>query len=394
MTHQITRNNKTKGLNIAIVSTYLPTQCGIAKFTYSLQNSLLGLKDSIHVDIMRMIIPDDIHVKNTRIHPIKKNERESYIEAAEFINSSTIDVAVVQHEFGIFGGSWGRYILDFMVNVKKPIVTVLHTLEPNQSGERVEVFRKLCKLSEKVIVMVPLSSKVMEQKYDLGDNDKVIYIPHGIPSIAGMSKDDAKKRLGLQGKHAMISFGLISSGKGFEYAINAMSDVVTKHRNFVYLIIGQTHPNVKKIEGDRYLNMLKKKVRELGLQKHIRFIEKFFLSEEEFSRYLVAGDIFIAPYLAKNQISSGALVYAMAHKMCVVTTPFTHAKHEITGKIGYLVKHQNSKMIGKAVNELLDNPARMKKMQEYAYRRIKERQWPNIAKRYLQIFRNVSKQYN
>jgi len=390
MAHQVALTNRMKRLNIAIVSTYLPTQCGIAKFTYSLQNTLLRLNRSVNIHVMRMIIPDDKRVKSANIHPIKKQERQSYIEAAEFINNSNIDIVNLQHEFGIFGGSWGRYVLDFMVNVKKPIVTVLHTLEPNQSGERAEVFRKICKLSEKVIVMVPLSRRAMEQKYDLEDSDKVIYIPHGVPSIEAMSKDDAKKRLKLDGKHVMISFGLISSGKGFEYAIDAIPAIVKRHKDFAYLIIGQTHPNVKKVEGDRYLNMLKAKVHELGLKKYVRFVEKFFLSEEEFSRHLLAGDIFIAPYLAKHQISSGALVYAMAHKMCVVTTPFTHAKHEITEEIGYLVKHRNSRMVAEAVNRLLDDPVRMKKMQAYAYRRVKERQWPNIAKRYLKIFHEVA----
>lgn len=395
MMHQtIKSKSKNKPLNVAIVSTYLPTHCGIAMFTHSMETSLLHQKDRVNVHIMRMVIPDDVPVKNSRIHPIKKNKRESYLKAAEFINNSNIDVVVVQHEFGIFGGNWGRYILDFMVNVKKPIVTVLHTLAPNQTGERAEVFRKICRLSDKVIIMVPLSSKVMEQKYDSDYSDKVIYIPHGVPSIEGTSKDHAKKRLKLQWKNVIISFGLIRSGKGFEYAIDALSNIVKKHTDFTYLIIGQTHPNVKKVEGDKYLNMLKERVHESGLEKHVRFIEKFFLSEEEFSRYLLAGDIFIAPYLARNQISSGALVYAMAHKMCVITTPFTHAKHEITKKIGYLVKHHNSKMIAEAINELLDNPAKMKRMQEYAYRRVKERQWPNISKRYSNIFREVARQYN
>lgn len=376
----------------SLVSTYLPTQCGIAKFTYSMESSLRRLDKHVNIHVMRMVIPTDKPVKNRDVHIVKKHERESYLKAAEFINNSKIDVVNIQHEFGIFGGSWGRYILDFMVNVKKPIVTILHTLEPKQSGERLEVFRKICNLSEKVIVMAPLSSNAIEEKYGL-DKEKVIYIPHEVPSVAGMSKNDAKKKLGLHGKNIMISFGLISSGKGFEYAIDALPEIVKKH-DVVYMIIGQTHPNVKKVEGDKYLNMLKKQVHTLGLTEHVRFVEKFFLSEEEFSRYLFAGDIFIAPYLAKHQISSGALVYAMTHKMCIVTTPFTHAKHEITEDIGYLVKHRNSTMIAKAVNELLDDPERMKRMQEYAYKHVKERQWPNIAKRYLRIFREVARKYN
>ncbi|MFQ5940774.1 MAG: glycosyltransferase [Nitrososphaerales archaeon] len=394
MDRQVPIKKRVKELSIAIVSTYLPTQCGIAKFTYSLQNSLLSLGDSINIHVMRIVIPDDKRIRSINIHPIKKHDRESYLKAAEFINNSNIDVVNVQHEFGIFGGGWGRYVLNFMVNVKKPIVTVLHTLEPNQGGERAEVFREICKLSEKVIVMIPLSGRAMEQNFDLEDNDKVIYIPHGVPSIEGISKENAKKRLGLHGKHVMISFGLISYGKGFEYAIDALPDVIKRHRDFAYLIIGQTHPNVKKVQGDRYLNMLKQKVHELGLKQHVKFIEKFFVSEKEFSRYLLAGDIFIAPYRSKHQISSGALVYAMAHKMTVVTTPFTHARREVTGKVGYLVKYQNSSSITEAVNALLDNPSKMKKMQEYAYRSMRERTWPHIAKKYLQIFREVASQYN
>ena len=389
MERQIPNKKRAKKLNITIVSTYLPTQCGIAKFTHSLQNSLLGSKESVSIKIMRMVIPGDKRLEANNIHPITKYKRESYLEASDFINNSNIDLVNLQHEYGIFGGSWGRYILDFMVNVKKPIVTVLHTLEPNQSGEKAEVFKKICKLSEKVIVMVPLSIKVMEQRYDLDYKDKVVYIPHGVPSIEGVSKDDAKGRLGMQGKYIMISFGLINPGKGFEYAIDAIPDIAKAQKDFAYLIIGTTHPKVKKTQGDKYLNMLKQKVDDLGIKNHVRFIEKFFLSEEEFSRYLFAGDIFIAPYLAKNQISSGALVYAMSHKMCVITTPFTHAKHEITKNIGYIVKHENSGMIAKAARELLENPTKMKRMQGYAYRQVKGRQWPRIGQRYLQVFRKV-----
>lgn len=347
------------------------------------------MTNRVNLQIMRMVVPDDKPLKDSRIHPIKKNERESYLEAAEFINNSNIEVVNLQHEFGIFGGTWGSYVLDFMVNVRKPIVTVLHSLVPNQSGERLEVFKKICELSEKVIVMVPLRSKMMEEKYDLEYSDKVIYIPHGVPNIEGMSKEYSKKRLGLIGRYVMLSFGLISSGKGFEYAIDAVPDIIKHHHNFVYVIIGRTHPKVKKVEGDAYLNKLKERVRKLGLQNHVRFIGKFFQSEQELSRCILVGDIFVAPYLAKNQISSGTLVYAKAHKMCIITTSFTHAKHEISERHGYLVKHKNSKMIVKAVNSLLDNPSRMKAMQENAYRSVKVKQWPKVAARYLELFREV-----
>lgn len=387
----LTQKTKSRGgkLNVAFVSTYLPTQCGIAKFTHSLRSSLLDIEDSINTYIVRITVPEDKKIKGKNVYQIKKRSRKSYLEAAEFINKSDIHVVNIQHEYGIFGGNWGSYILGFMKNVKKPIVTVLHTLEPNLTGERAEVFKQVCRLSKKVIVMVPLTPRILEQKYDVQDSDKVVLIPHGVPQIDGMSKENAKKKLGLSGRYVMVSFGLISPGKGFEYAIDALPDIIKRHDNFVYIIIGQTHPNVKKVQGDAYLDMLKERVRKLGLQNHVRFIEKFFQSEQELSQHILAGDIFVAPYLAKNQISSGTLVYAMAHKMCIITTAFIHAKHEINGKIGFLVKHKNSKMIAKVVNSLLDNPSKMKAMQENAYERVKDRQWPNIAAKYLELFRNV-----
>lgn len=387
----LTQKTKSRGgkLNVAFVSTYLPTQCGIAKFTHSLRSSLLDIEDSINTYIVRITVPGDKKIKGKNVYQINKRSRKSYLEAAEFINKSDIHVVNIQHEFGIFGGTWGKYVLDFMKRVKKPIVTVLHTLEPNQTGERAKVFKEICRLSKRVIVLMPLSSKIMERKYQIDDSKKVVFIPHGVPKVDEMSKEYAKKRLGLIGKYVMVSFGLISSGKGFQYAIDAVPDIIKRHENFVYVIIGQTHPNVKKVEGDAYLNMLKERVRKLGLQNHVSFIEKFFPSEQELSQHILAGDIFVAPYLAKNQISSGTLVYAMAHKMCIITTAFIHAKHEINGKIGFLVKHKNSKMIAKVVNSLLDNPSKMKAMQENAYERVKDRQWPNIAAKYLELFRNV-----
>ncbi len=375
-------------MNIAFVSTYLPTNCGIAKFTNSLIDAIRFNDPSINAKIVRLIVQDDV-IRDDVFINIRKYEEQDYIRAAEAINNSDVDLVNLQHEYGIFGGEWGDYILRFLEHVDKPVVSVLHTLEPEYPEYAREIIRRIWDRSSKVILTLPNMHSILKERFKI-DADKLykyIYIPHGVPSVDINAKDIAKKNLMLDDKIVLVSFGLLKPEKGFEYVIDALKMV--DRDDIIYLIIGKDHPEyVRKSKGS-YIKMLKDKVKELRLDDKVRFVEKFFDDEQELSNYLLAGDILLTPYLKVNQVSSGVIVYGMAHGMCIITTPFTHARNDIKDDVGRIVRHRDSKDIANAIIDLIKDRDKLRIMQRKAYEHVKDRQWHKVARLYIDVFKSV-----
>ncbi len=369
-------------MKIGFVSTYLPTNCGIAKFTNSLEESLKLF--NVKTYKIRMLVPEDTPRDDVFIN-INKYEKEDYIKAARLINESDLDLVCLQHEYGIFGGEWGDYILAFIEHLNKPLVTVLHTLEYEYPEYARMLIKEIWHRSKKVILTLANMDEILKDKFGIEDYQlqKYIHIPHGVPVVDISKKGEAKKRLNLD-RYVLISFGLLKPDKGLEYAIEALPSI--KH-DVVYLIIGRDHPEFVKKHGYSYLQLLKNKVQELSL-KNVVFIERFFADEQELSSYLLAGDILLTPYLGLNRVSSGVIVYGMAHGMCIITTPFMHAKKDISNDIGRVVREKDSESIADAVNSLLAGDILY--MQKRAYEHVKDRQWPRIAERYLQVFKIIN----
>ncbi|MBN1245801.1 glycosyltransferase family 4 protein, partial [Candidatus Bathyarchaeota archaeon] len=310
---------------------------------------------------------------------IRHDNEEDYIKVAEEVNSSDIDVVNIQHEFGIFGGEWGSHVLSFLETLKKPVVTTLHTLQPDLDPKGQRVLKEILSRSNAVVVMTNIAIGILAQ---LGIHFKKInVIPHGCPNIPFVSSDYIKPSLGLKNRVVLCTFGLISSGKGIEYAIQALPQVVAKHPEVIYLIIGETHPMVKRIEGEKYRNMLFEQVKELGLTNHVVFQNRF-LSKMELIRYLQATDIYITPYPGANQISSGTLINALAAGRAVVSTPYLHAKEVLNNGRGVLCDFKNSASIADAMETLLSNESLKMETETKAYEYSRSFIWSRVAKKY------------
>ncbi|TFH25709.1 glycosyltransferase [Candidatus Bathyarchaeota archaeon] len=371
---------------IGYFSTYPPRECGIANYTKDLIDAIseLGeLKPSIiAINEKGAIYSYDRRVKFV----IDRDNAQDYIKAAEYVNSSNIQLLVIQHEFGLYGGDYGEYIKFFLENVKKPIITTLHTVQPNFDKKAIEVLKYITRKSEVIIVIAHAAINMLKQQGIACK--KYVVIPHGCPSIEFTSGDSAKEALCLKDRLVTSTFGLISSGKGIEYAIQALPEVIKKEPRIIYLIIGETHPEVRKHEGEKYRNELTRLVNELGLEKHVRFTNRF-LTKRELSKYLQATDIYLTPYISPNQISSGTLIYALGAGKAVVSTPYYHAQEVLANDRGLLCKFQDSASITAGINRLLDESLR-KEIQNRAYKYSRRFLWKNVAKKYINLIKAVT----
>jgi glycosyltransferase involved in cell wall biosynthesis len=378
-------------LDVTFISTYHPTICGIATFTQNLRYSLTKLDSSVRAKVVAVDRERDYTCETKLpevILRIVKDERRAYATIAKAINESRTDIVCIQHEFGIFGGVGGSYILDFMERYEKPIVTVLHTLNHNLNLMQQNILRKIVENSDAVVVLPSIYREDLAEIYEASGDHRVEFIPHGIPEVQRIDKATAKASLGLSDKVVLTSFGLINPNKGLEYAIEALPKIVDRHPNTIYLILGQTHPCILSRYGEVYREKLEGIVRELGLGDNVKFVNSF-LSEDYLSLYLAASDIYLAPYLNRDQTSSGCLAYALAHGMAVISTPYPHSEYELAHSNGVIISPRNSGEVAEVVNRLLDRPTLLVRFQQNAIGHMKARRWPNVAARYIDLFKMV-----
>ncbi|HPX51936.1 MAG TPA: glycosyltransferase, partial [Candidatus Pacearchaeota archaeon] len=291
----------------------------------------------------------------------------------------------IQHEFGIFGGEYGEYILHFLNEIKKPVVITFHTVLPQPEEKRKEIIQKISQKVKAIIVMNLESKKILEEDYNIPKN-LIFYIPHGIPSVPLSDGQKEKKELKLENNIVLSTYGLISAGKGIEYFIQALSEVVKYFPNVKYLILGETHPTVKRKEGEKYRNFLKSEVRRLGLQKNVWFYNKY-LNTKDIEYFLNATDLYLSPILDPKQSASGTMSFALGCGKPVVSTSTSYAKNIIKENEGILVGFRNPKEISKAIIEIISNPQKMKQMGLNAYVESRFMTWDNIALKHLRIYK-------
>ncbi len=373
------------GPRVAFVSTYPPRECGIATYTHDLVDAVTNLH-VLRAPVVTAINDRGGHYDYTSIvkSQIDRELVESYIEAAEYINNSDIEVVNLQHEYGLFGGVWGRYVIDFLEKLEKPVVTTLHTVlqEPVPDARRVLI--GILQHSDYVVVMARVGKQILEQLYDTFP-DQVRYIPHGCPNVPFISSEIVKQRLGLRDRIVLSTFGLLSRGKGIEYAIEALPEIVKEEPRVLYLIIGETHPEVRKRKGEGYRNSLYDLVESLGLEENVRFVNRF-LPKGELIRYLQATDIYIIPYPNREQISSGTLLYALSTGKAIVSTPFLHAGEVISDGCAMECGFKDPRSIADCVQTLLRYDDIHQKFERRAYNYSREMIWPNVAMRYVNLF--------
>lgn len=374
---------------VAYLSTYPPRECGIATFTKDLVNGIDALHEFKSQTVIAINDKEAIYNYDKRVkYQIEQDSAEDYVQAARYVNSSKADLVNLQHEFGLFGGDWGEYVKLFLQNLQKPVVTTLHTIEPDFELKAQTILKYIANHSAAIIVMTKKALQLLEN-YDVG-REKVTVIPHGCPNVPFVSSEKVKPSLGLDGRIILCTFGLINPGKGVEYAIQALPSIVKKEPRVLYLILGETHPEVRKIEGERYRMKLMSMVDKLQLGKHVRFHNRF-LSKAELIKYLLATDIYISPYISPSQISSGTLVYALGAGRAIISTPYLHAREALANNRGLFCKFKDPDSIAESIGVLLKNEGLRKKMEKKVYEYSRKFVWSNVAMRYAELFRQVLK---
>jgi len=370
---------------VIYISTYPPRECGIATFSKDLTDALDKFNPLIKSELIAINDNNSVYNYGPKVvFEISQNNKESYIRAANFINNSHCKIINVQHEFGIFGGKDGEFIIDFLNLVKKPVVTTLHTLLPTPSQN---VKKIILSIAEKgsIVVMTEAARRILKETYKVSDA-RISVIPHGAPFVHLYPSSSAKNDLKLKNKIVLSTAGLINENKGVEYVISALPQIISKYPNLVYYIIGETHPQVRMKEGEKYRESLEKKIKKLNLENYVRF-ENRYLTLSELLHYLMATDIYLTPYLCEDQIASGALTYAVACGKAIVSTPYLYAKEILSyGERGLLVKFKDSQSLTENIIFLLDNPKVKKNLEREAYKYGQNLIWSRVAKNYLNLF--------
>jgi len=382
-----------RGKKIAYLSTYPPRECGLATFTYDLStaiNTLGVFARPVVIAINNSNLLTSQYNKEVKFL-IEQHDRESYIKAAEYVNNSDIALVSLQHEFGIFGTSsgkdaWdGNYILEFLRHVRKPVITTFHTVIKHPNELQKSAVKEIAERSTKIVLMARNARRILEPVYGIS-RDKMAFIHHGAPDIPFHGSDYFKRVFGLQGREVLMTFGLIGPGKGIECVLKALPEVVSKHPEVIYLIVGATHPVVRKEQGEKYRRELKKIVKDLGLTNNVKFVNQY-LTLNQLILFLRATNIYIAPQTNPEQYASGTLAYAAAFGKAVISTKFRYAKYLLRRGRGMLVPFKDSVSVAKSLNEILEDPNKKRDLEEAIYIFSRKMTWPHVASKYADLFR-------
>jgi glycosyltransferase involved in cell wall biosynthesis len=379
-------------MKIAYIATYPPKKCGIGTFTHNLLHSVVKTSEQKRISEQALVVALDDEQQEFEYpeevkYTIRTNHQKDYIKAARFINFSGADVVVLQHEFGIFGGEMGLYILPLIHHLTIPLVTVCHTVLKNPSYIQRAIISEIGKRSSRVIVMSHLAVDFLKNIYKI-QAEKIEIIEHGTPTFKSYEQNALKKSYRLKDRTVLLTFGLLSRNKGIETVLHALPEVVKDHPEVMYIILGATHPDVLRLSGEEYKEYLKMLVNKYELENNVFFYDKF-VSEETLVDYLSMADIYVTPYLAKEQITSGTLSYAVGAGSCVLSTPYWHAQELLAKDRGILFDFKNYDQLAEIITELLDNPDKLEKIRKKAFAYGKKLTWPKNGKVYLELFKEV-----
>jgi len=370
---------------IIFVGDYLPRQCGIATFTGDIRAAVAGAAGEAYRCGVIAIndIPEGYRYNEDVRFEVRESALSDYRQAAEFVNISEAAVVCLQHEYGIYGGRSGSHVLTLLRRLRRPVVSTLHTVlqEPTEDQKRVLV--EICRLSTKVVVMAKRAEVFLRETYGV-PAEKIVMIPHGIPDVPFIDPAFYKDKFGVEGRMLILTFGLLSPGKGIEYAIQALPAIVAKHPNVVYMILGATHPHVRRQSGEEYRNGLRRLARELNVEANVSFQNRF-VELSELCEFLGAADVYVTPYLSEAQIVSGTLAYALGTGNAIVSTPYWYAQEMLAEDRGRLVGFRDPQAIAEQVLDLLAGDLQRDAIRKRAYQFSRRMLWSEVGRRYLEV---------
>jgi glycosyltransferase involved in cell wall biosynthesis len=377
-------------MKIAYISTYPPRECGLATFNRNLIGAInANFEQQSLTESSVVIAMNNSDELNEYEYPpevkfiIRQQQQEDYLAAAEFINNSDVDACILQHEFGIYGGESGIYVLPFLNRIDKPIISILHTILNSPTFIQKAIIREVAKRSSKIVVMSKRAVEFLTEIYQV-PKEKIQVIEHGVPDLEAPTVNPVKEMELLKGKKILLTFGLISRNKGLETVVKALPKIIEKHPDAVYVVLGNTHPGIVKNSGEEYREYLKQLATDLNVSNHLVFLNRF-VEEEELINYLTAADIYITPYFNEAQITSGTLSYAVGAGAAVVSTPYWHAQELLDNNRGRLFNFKDNVGLADIVNDLLDSPEKLAALKNKAYKYGLQLRWPKIGKSYISI---------
>lgn len=370
------------------VGSFPPRQCGIATFT----NDLVESYDAHMGSRAEVVAIDDRSGRPVEYGPrvvarLREDDPRSYDAAARLINEHPASVVNIQHEYGLFGGPGGVWSSELVGAIHKPVVLTMHTVLPAPTEEHASLARSLVRRSARVVVLSETAKRLLVKRYGM-PAEKIGVIHHGVPDVSFSGTADAKAALGFGGRPVISTFGLLSAGKGIEYVIGAVHEIVHQYPDVLYLLIGATHPNVVAAEGERYRESLRGSIAALGLERNVNMVDRY-LGLDELLEYLRATDVYVTPYLNVDQVVSGTLAYALAAGKAIVSTPYLYARELLADGRGMLAEFRDSHSLATNVSALLDQPDLRARVELAAYGFAREMTWPRVAAQYAETFSEV-----
>jgi glycosyltransferase involved in cell wall biosynthesis len=373
--------------NIAFVGNYLPRACGIATFTHDLAEAVGETSDN-PVYVVAINDTDRGYEYPARVtRTIRQDLCADYVDAADYLDSTGVGAVSIQHEFGIFGGERGAYILALMRRLRRPAVVTCHTVPAEPLAAEKEALSEIASRAARLVVMNRSAVDLLEGLYG-ADREKIAHIQHGIHDVPFVDPPEHKTELGIRGR-VLLTFGLLSRGKGIEYVIDAMPDILERHPDTTYVVLGTTHPVILRTEGESYRESLQGRAARLGVRNRVIFLDRF-VHLSELLRLMAETDIFVAPYVNLDHTTSGTLAYALGTGNAAVATPFLDARELLAEGRGRLVPVCDSKALAMEINDLLADEDAMRSMRQRAYLYTRPMVWSRIARQYLGLFDEVA----
>ena len=374
---------------IAFISTYVPQKCGLATYTFNLRQAIPGAKNWRGADPVIVMTDSGEDAGSDPFHwPLPKQDEEAYEKMARRINHSDVDVVSLQHEFGIFGGEAGAYILTLIRHLRKPLITTFHTVFEHPMPPYAAIQREIAERSTKIVVMNRRAIQFLHESFRI-PKEKIIFIPHGTPTGDAESRMKFREQLGWEDRKVLMTFGLLSRGKGIELMLKVLPQIARKVPNVLYAIVGQTHPGVMRHEGERYREELSEMIRQLGIDRHTVMINRY-LEENDLIKHLISCDVYVTPYPGMQQITSGTLAYAVGLGRPILSTPYCYAQDLLADYPDLLIPYGDEAAWTEKIISLLENDLSLRSWSRKIAAIGRNMHWAEVGKQYQRLFAEVS----